>query len=308
MRVVYMGTPAFAVSALQALIDSEHEIVCVVTQPDKPKGRGKVMCSTPVKELALSHGLYVCQPPKVRDEAFIKELYDMQPDIVIVAAFGQILPEQILTLPQYGCINIHASLLPKYRGAAPIQWSILAGETQTGVTIMYMEKGLDTGDMIAKTVVPIDEKDTGTSLHDKLSAAGAKLLMETLPDIFAGTAVREKQNDADSSYASMLTKEMGRIDFCRPAADILLLIRAMNTWPSAYTHYHGKVLKIFDAELVEASGESGTIIDVDKKSFTVMCADQALRVLDLQLEGKKRMDAGCFLLGNKMMVGEKLGA
>lgn len=307
MRVVYMGTPDFAVNTLQALIDSEHEVVGVVTQPDKPKGRGKVMQFTPVKELAVAHGISVYQPVKVKDEAFIEQLRNMKPDIIIVAAFGQILPEAILTLPEYGCINVHASLLPKYRGAAPIQWAILNGEQETGVTIMYMEKGLDTGDMISKVVVPIDEKETGDSLHDKLAAAGAGLLIETLPTLLDGTAQRVKQQDAFSCYAKMLTKDMGHMDFCRPAAELERLIRGMNSWPSAYTHFHGKTLKIFDAQLVEGRGECGEIIAVDKKSFTVMCKEGALRVMNLQLEGKKRMDTGAFLLGNAVHIGDMLG-
>lgn len=311
MRVVYMGTPDFAVNTLQALIDSEHEVVGVVTQPDKPKGRGKTMQFTPVKELALAHGISVYQPAKVREEAFIEELRALNPDIIIVAAFGQILPEVILNMPKYGCINVHASLLPKYRGAAPIQWCILDGEKETGVTIMYMEKGLDTGDMIAKVTVPIDEQDTGDSLHDKLAKAGAELLIETLPALEAGTAVREKQDDALSSYAKMLTKDMGHIDFTKTAKELSRLIRGMYSWPGAFTHFHGKTLKIHEADVVacENTGATpGQVVAVDKKSFTVACGEDGLRIRNLQLEGKKRMDTAAFLLGNTVQAGDMLGA
>lgn len=310
MRIVYMGTPDFAVNTLQALIDSEHEVAGVVTQPDKPKGRGKTMQFTPVKELAVAHGIKVYQPVKVREASFVEELRGMNPDIIIVAAFGQILPEEILNMPKYGCINVHASLLPKYRGAAPIQWCILDGEKETGVTIMYMEKGLDTGDMISKVVVPVDEEDTGDSLHDKLAAAGARLLMETLPAIEAGTAVREKQDDALSCYAKMLTKDMGRIDFTKSADELSRLVRGMHSWPSAFTHFYGKTLKIHAADVAACSDEAakpGQVVAVDKKSFTVACGEGALRILSLQLEGKKRMDTAAFLLGNTVKAGDVLG-
>lgn len=310
MRVVYMGTPDFAVNTLQALIDSEHEVVGVVTQPDKPKGRGKTMQFTPVKELAIAHDIAVYQPVRVREEAFLEELRAMRPDIIIVAAFGQILPEAILNMPRYGCINVHASLLPKYRGAAPIQWCIVEGEKETGVTIMYMEKGLDTGDMIARVTVPIDEKDTGDSLHDKLARAGADLLIETLPALEKGTAVRRKQDDAASSYARMLTKDMGHIDFTRDAEGLSRLVRGMYSWPGAFTHFHGKTLKIHEAEVVPCQADSakpGQVVAVDKKSFTVACGGDALRILSLQLEGKKRMDTAAFLLGNTVHTGDMLG-
>lgn len=310
MRVVYMGTPDFAVNTLQALIDSDHEIIGVVTQPDKPKGRGKKMQFTPVKELAAAYDIPVYQPVKVREEAFIAKLKEMEPDIIIVAAFGQILPEEILSLPKYGCINVHASLLPKYRGAAPIQWCILNGEKETGVTIMYMEKGLDTGDMIAKVRVPIDDMDTGDSLHDKLAAAGAELLIGTLPAIEAGEIIREKQDDGASSYAKMLTKDMGHIDFTETALTISRLIRGMYAWPGAFTCFQGKTLKIYEADIVscgEEAAKPGQVIAVDKKSFTVACGEGALRILNLQLEGKKRMDTSAFLLGNTVCAGDMLG-
>ncbi len=302
-----MGTPDFAVNTLQALIDSEHEVAAVVTQPDKPKGRGKIMQFTPVKVLANSYGILVYQPERVRDLDFVEKIENIKPDVIVVAAFGQILPEGILKIPKYGCINVHASLLPKYRGAAPIQWAILNGEQETGVTIMYMEKGLDTGDMIAKVPVPILETDTADSLHDKLAEAGAGLLIDTLKEIEAGTAKREKQDDSKSSYAKMLTKDMGHMDFTKDAETLLRLIRGMNSWPSAYTSYRGKTLKIFGAEPAEGTGSCGQVIAVDKKSFTVKCGKGAIRILNLQLEGKKRMDTSAFLLGNEIKPGELLG-
>lgn len=307
MKVVYMGTPDFAVNTLESIIEAGHDVVAVVTQPDKPKGRGKAMQFTPVKEVAVAHDIPVYQPVKVRDPEFVMQLREMAPDIIVVVAFGQILPEEILNLPKFGCVNVHASLLPKYRGAAPIQWSILDGETETGVTIMYMEKGLDTGDMISKVVVPIDATDTGDSLHDKLAEAGAKLLVETLPAIEQGNIQPEKQDDEKSCYAKMLSKDMGKIDFAKTAVEIERLIRGMNSWPSAYTSYQGKTLKIFEAQIVEGAGAPGEVIAVDKKSFTVMCKDQALRILNLQMEGKKRMDTQAFLLGKTVTVGEMLG-
>ncbi len=307
MKVVYMGTPDFAVNTLESIIEAGHDVVAVVTQPDKPKGRGKAMQFTPVKEVAVAHDIPVYQPVKVRDPEFVMQLREMAPDIIVVVAFGQILPEEILNLPKFGCVNVHASLLPKYRGAAPIQWSILDGETETGVTIMYMEKGLDTGDMISKVVVPIEATDTGDSLHDKLAEAGAKLLVETLPAIEQGNIQPEKQDDEKSCYAKMLSKDMGKIYFAKTAAEIERLIRGMNSWPSAYTCYQGKTLKIFEAQIVEGAGAPGEVIAVDKKSFTVMCGDQALRILNLQMEGKKRMDTQAFLLGKAVTVGEMLG-
>ena len=232
MRVVFMGTPDFAVPTLEALIE-KHEVVGVVTQPDKRKGRGKAMAFSPVKEKALEHEIPVYQPVKVREEAFVQILRELDPEVIVVAAFGQILPESILNMPKYGCINVHASLLPKYRGAAPIQWSVIDGEKETGVTIMYMEKGLDTGDMIEHVVVPIDAKETGESLHDKLAVAGGPLLLDVLAKLENGTAVRTPQNDADSCYAKMLTKDLGKIDWNKDAAAIERLIRGLNSWPSA---------------------------------------------------------------------------
>lgn len=249
MNVVFMGTPEFAVPTLEKLIQFHH-VAAAVTQPDKQKGRGKKLSFPPVKEAALKHGIPVLQPAKARDEKFIEDLEHLAPDVIVVVAYGQILPERILNIPKYGCINVHGSLLPKYRGAGPIQWAVLNGERETGITTMYMEKGLDTGDMIDKAVIPLDKKETSGTLHDKLMALGADLLLETLEKLKDGTAVRIKQNDNESSYAPMLSKEMGKIEFTKNAAEIEQWVRGLNPWPSAYTELGGKTLKIWDADVV----------------------------------------------------------
>lgn len=308
MRVVFMGTPEFAVPTLEALLEV-HEVVGVFTQPDKPKGRGKAMAFPPVKEKALEHNIPVYQPVKVREESVVEEIRKMNPKAIVVVAFGQILPESILNIPKYGCINVHASLLPKYRGAAPMQWSIIDGEEETGITTMYMAKGLDTGDMILKEVVKLDPKETGETLHDKLSVLGGPLIIETLKQLEAGTAPRTPQDDSLSCYASMLTKELGCIDWNKDAASIERLIRGLNSWPSAYTLWNGKTMKIWDSDVVEYAGseENGTILAKDKHSFTVKCGENALKILELQLQGKKRMNTQAFLVGNQIEIGMRLG-
>ncbi len=308
MRVVFMGTPEFAVPTLEALLEV-HEVVGVFTQPDKPKGRGKAMAFPPVKEKALEHNIPVYQPVKIREEAVVEEIRKMEPEAIVVVAFGQILPESILNIPKYGCINVHASLLPKYRGAAPMQWSIIDGEKETGVTTMYMAKGLDTGDMILKEVVKMDPKETGETLHDKLSVLGGPLILETLRQLEAGTAPRTPQDDAKSCYASMLTKELGSIDWNKDAASIERLIRGLNSWPSAYTVWNEKTMKIWDSDVVpyEGNEENGTVVAKDKRSFTVKCGENALQILELQLQGKKRMNTQAFLVGNQMEIGMRLG-
>jgi methionyl-tRNA formyltransferase len=308
MKTVYMGTPDFAVAPLRAMVEAGYEVAAVVTQPDKPKGRGKTMLPTPVKEEALKHNLPVYQPQKVRDPEFIKVLQEIAPDIIVVAAFGQIIPQAILDLPKFGCINIHASLLPKYRGAAPIQQAVIDGEKESGVTIMKMAAGLDTGDMISKVVVPITEKETGGSLFDKLALAGADLLVETLPSIFDGSASYEKQpEESPTPYASMITKQMGLLDFTRSAEELERLVRGMNPWPSAYTFLNGKTLKVWSS-LVEASdgkSEPGTVVSTDKAGIHVACADGNLVLSEVQLEGKKRMEADAFLRGFSIETGTK---
>ena len=312
MKVVYMGTPDFAVDTLQAIVDAGHEVALVVTQPDKAKGRGKKLCYTPVKEKALECHLEVAQPEKVREESFVERLKAIAPDVIVVVAFGQILPESILNIPKYGCINVHASLLPAYRGAAPIQWAVIDGLAETGVTTMYMEKGLDTGDIICQSRIPLAADETGGSLFDKLAKEGASLLVRTLKMLEDGTATRTKQDDSRSSYAKMLSKDMGCLDFSKDAVILERLIRGLNPWPSAYTAIQGKTLKIYIAEVVAeeactTGAAPGTVIAVDKKSFTVRCGNGALRIYNLQLEGKKRMDTSAFLLGYKVENGMQLG-
>ena len=309
MRVIFMGTPDFSVGTLEALIAAGHEVCLAVTQPDKPKGRGGKMQYTPVKEKALFYNIPVYQPKRVRDPECVEELRKYNADVMVVVAFGQILPKEILEMTPYGCINVHASLLPKYRGAAPIQWAIIEGEEVTGVTTMQMDEGLDTGDMILKTEVPVAADETGESLHDKLAAAGAALCVETLKALEDGTAVREKQGESPTAYAKMLTKELGDIDWAEPAVKIERLVRGLNSWPSAYTHWNGKVMKIWRAaaEAAEtADVQPGTVVSVEKESFAVQTGDGVLRVLEVQMPGKKRMDAGAFMRGNTMEPGELL--
>lgn len=309
MRVIFMGTPDFSVGTLEALIAAGHEMCLAVTQPDKPKGRGGKMQYTPVKEKALFYNIPVYQPKRVRDPECVEELRKYNADVMVVVAFGQILPKEILEMTPYGCINVHASLLPKYRGAAPIQWAIIEGEEVTGVTTMQMDEGLDTGDMILKTEVPVAADETGESLHDKLAAAGAALCVETLKALEDGTAVREKQGESPTAYAKMLTKELGDIDWAEPAVKIERIVRGLNSWPSAYTHWNGKVMKIWRAaaEASEAADvQPGTVVSVEKESFAVQTGDGVLRVLEVQMPGKKRMDAGAFLRGNTMEPGELL--
>ena len=300
MKIVYMGTPDFSVAPLKAMIEAGHTITAVVTQPDKQKGRGKEVAMTPVKECALSYGIPVLQPVKIKAPEAVEELRKYEADIFVVVAFGQLLSEEILNMPKYGCINLHASLLPKYRGAAPIQWAILNGDQETGVTIQQMEKGLDTGDMLSRVVVPIDRKETGESLHDKLMEAGAKLLVETLPLIEEGKITPEKQDESQADfYAVKLDKAMGHIDWKKPAEVIERFVRGLNSWPSAYTYYKGKTLKIWEADVVENHSEAapGSVIQTGRDYFDVACGEGALRILSVQLEGKKKMTVKDFLLG-----------
>lgn len=308
MKVLFMGTPDFAVGTLEALIGSAHEVIGVYTQPDKPKGRGKALQFTPVKEVAIDHNIPVYQPQKVRKQEVIDEIIALDPEVIVVVAFGQIIPKAILDIPKYGCINVHASLLPKYRGAAPIQWAIIDGEKETGVTTMQMDEGLDTGDMLLKTIIPMDRKETGGSLFDKLSKEGATLLLETLKAVEEGTVKPEKQEETTTKYATMLKKQMGQIDFTKSAASIERLIRGLNPWPSAYTSLNGKTLKIWDADVIESDEKQnpGQIIDtVD--GLAIGTGEGILIVRELQLEGKKRMDASSFLRGYVVEKGTMLG-
>ncbi len=304
-----MGTPDFSVGALKALAENGYEIAGVVTQPDKPRGRGKASSMTPVKEAALELGLTVYQPSRVREQSFMDTVRALNPDVIVVSAFGQIIPKALLELPRYGCVNIHASLLPKYRGAAPIQWAVMDGEPVSGVTIMQMDEGLDTGDMLAKTEVPLEPDETGGSLFDKLSRAGAELLIRTLPALEQGTLTPEKQPlESPTAYARMIRKEDGRIDWNLEAEAIERRIRGLNPWPSAYTELTGKILKIWRAEVLpKESGQApGTVTEAGKGGFCVQTGKGVLRLLEVQLEGKKRMDAQAFLRGFHAAPGMKL--
>lgn len=310
MKIVYMGTPDFAVPPLSALAKAGYEISAVVTQPDKPKGRGKTLMPTPVKEEAMKYDIPVYQPTKVRDPEFIEILKELAPDMIVVAAFGQIIPKEILDMPQYGCLNIHASLLPKYRGAAPIQQAVIDGEKESGVTIMQMGTGLDTGDMISQEVVPLAADETGGSLFDKLAEAGAELLIRTIPEIVEGRAVYTKQpEESPTPYAAMITKKMGLMDFSRSAKELERLVRGLNPWPSAYTFLNGKTLKVWKCAVEENnSGKDlpGTITAVDKSGIHVACQNGTLILKEVQLEGKKRMETDAFLRGYQVTEGTML--
>lgn len=308
MRIIYMGTPDFAVNALEKIVEAGHEVVACYTQPDKPKGRGKALQPTPVKVRAMEHDIPVYQPAKLRDQENVDVINEYAPDAIVVAAYGQILPESILNIPRYGCINIHASLLPKYRGAAPIERAIIDGEKETGVTTMYMAKGLDTGDMIEQSVVPIEDDDTGESLTDKLAACGAELIISTLEKLENGNAVRTPQDDSKSCYAAMLSKDMGHIDFMQPAEQIERLVRGLQPWPCAFTSINGKNVKIYGAKVVDVPCATvpGQIVNVTKKSFAIACGAGALQITRLQPEGKKPMDTAAFLAGNKLSEGQQI--
>lgn len=321
MRIVFMGTPDFAVGALEAILEAGHQVAAVVTQPDKPKGRGKEIQVPPVKACAMAHGIPVFQPAKVKEKEAVETLREYSADIFVVAAFGQLLSEEILSMPRYGCVNIHASLLPKYRGAGPIQWAIINGEEKTGVTIMQMDKGLDTGDMLLKEEVVIDSKETGDSLHDKLAAVGAKLIVEALAKLERGELVPEKQKEEETCYAKRLQKSMGRIDWQQSAGKLDCLIRGLISWPGAYTALRGKNLKIWEVEAVEQPGSvpedpavcpdpdealPGTVVAVTRDAFYVKTGEGILKILAVQPEGKRRMPVKEFLLGYQVKVKEQL--
>ena len=311
MKIIFMGTPDFSVGTLEALVEAGHEVVLAVSQPDKPKGRGKEMQFTPVKECALKYNIPVYQPRRVREAQCMEELQKYNADIMVVVAFGQILPKEILEMTPYGCVNVHASLLPKYRGSAPIQWAIINGEEVTGVTTMQMDEGIDTGDMLLKTEVIIEPKETGGSLFDKLAAAGAKLCVETLEALQNKTVTPIPQGETTTAYAKMLDKQLGDINWNKTAVEIERLIRGLTPWPSAYTNWNEKVMKIWDAEVSDIDVEMedakpGTIVKVEKDAFYVQTGEGLLKVCELQIPGKKRMDAGAFLRGYQVKVGEEL--
>ena len=311
MRVVFMGTPGFAVGTLKALLEAGHDVAAVVTQPDKPKGRGKELLMTPVKAEALKHDIPGFQPERVRkNEEFLEELKKLAPDVIVVVAFGQLLPVSVLTLPKYGCVNVHASLLPMYRGAAPLQWVIINGEKVSGVTTMQMDKGLDTGDMLLKEEVAIEPKETYETYHDKLSVVGAQLLIKTLDGLEAGTITPVKQ-EGDTCYASMIDKSLGNLDFTRPAVELERLMRGLDPAPAAYSFLDGKLLKLFGADVVDSdkeysAQECGIITNITKNTFDITTGAGVLRVNEVQLEGKKRMDAASFLRGCRLTEGTAL--
>lgn len=310
MRIVFMGTPDFAVGSLQALCESgKHEILAVVTQPDRPKGRGNKLLQTPVKEYALEQGLTVYQPQKVKTPEFVELLHELQPELIVVAAFGQFLSKEILELPKYGCINVHASLLPKYRGAAPIQYAIIKGEKESGVTIMQMDIGMDTGAMLDKVVVPIEENTTMGELHDALREQGATLLLQAIDKIAAGTAVAEPQDDAQATYATLLDRSMEHIDWSKTAQEVHNLIRGFNPAPSTFTKLpNGKSLKIWGSKVTDKSSAAaaGTVIETGKHSFFVACGEGVLEITEVQPESKKRMPTQVFLNGRGVQEGDLL--
>ena len=312
MKVIFMGTPDFSVGTLNALAEAGYEVVLAVTQPDKPKGRGGKMQATPVKEAAALHGIPVFQPKKIRTKE-IAELKKYDADIMVVIAFGQILPKEILEMTPYGCVNVHASLLPKYRGAAPIQWAVINGEKVSGVTTMQMDEGLDTGDMLLKTEVILDEKETGESLHDKLAAAGAALCVKTLKALEEGSITPQKQGESPTEYARMLDKGLGSIDWNNSAVSIERLIRGLNSWPGAYTEWNGRVMKIWGADVYVKAAISdskerlpGTIAKIEKDGFYVQTGEGLLKVTELQIPGKKKMEAAAFLRGYQIQENDVL--
>ena len=339
MRIIFMGTPDFSVGTLEMLIQAGHEIVLAVTQPDKPKGRHKAMQPPPVKEAALAHGIEVYQPRRVREPECIEYLRRLHPDIIVVVAFGQILPKEILELPPKGCINVHASLLPKYRGAAPIQWAVINGEPVTGVTTMRMDEGLDTGDIILKTEVPLQEGETGGTLFERLAKTGAELCIQTIQAIEQGTATYTPQDHSSATHTTIIKKQLGQLDWAKPAKELERLIRGLNPWPSAYTYLDGKTLKIWKANVQEenpgtlgtAAGEQltgtpethapdktgslsarngyqpGTITAITRNTISVQTGQGTLILEELQLEGKKRMPTEAFLRGFPLEPGHKLG-
>ena len=305
MRVVFMGTPDFAVGTLEEILAAGHEVALVVTQPDKPKGRKNILTASPVKECALAHNIPVYQPKRVKKPECIAYIRQFEPDIVIVAAFGQILPGELLHMPKFGCINVHASLLPKYRGAAPIQWAVINGDDVAGITTMRMDEGLDTGDMIEQEKIVLAQDETGGSLFSRLAETGAKLCVHTMQLMEEGKVVYTPQDASQATYVGMIQKQMGNIDWQQPAVVIERLVRGLNPWPSAYTHINGKTLKIWKAA-AEAGGDpkkAGCVISVNKAACRVQTADGVLSLQELQPEGKKRMDIEAFLRGYEIKEG-----
>jgi methionyl-tRNA formyltransferase len=305
LRTVFMGTPDFALHTLQGLIDAGCNMVGVYTQPDRPKGRGKQLAAPPVKELALQYEIPVLQPHKLREPDAVAELEALRPDLIVVVAYGQILPKSVLDIPAHGCINVHASLLPKYRGAAPINKAIVDGETETGITTMYMDVGLDTGDMLVKKTLAIGPNETAGELHDRLAILGRETMEETLQQLCAGTLQREVQNDELSTYASMMKKEDGRIDWSRTAQEVHNQVRGLDPWPGAYTTLNGELLKLAGTSPeTEGDGTPGSVMGADQSGVRIACGDGSLLINELQLAGRKRLKAGDFLRGCALAPGD----
>lgn len=306
MRIVFMGTPDFAVPSLQALIDAGHDVCAVYTQPDKPQGRKQILTAPPVKTLALEHDIPVFQPNTLKNEDEQARLRELAPEVIIVVAYGKLLPKAVLDIPPHGCINVHGSLLPRWRGAAPIQWAVIAGDEMAGVTTMQMAEGLDTGDMLLTYETKVGEKETAGELFDRLAQSGAELLIQTLVKLDEITP--RPQDDAQSCYAHMLDKQMAVIDWGKSAHEIDCLIRGLNPWPIALTALSGERLKVFAAEKAAGNGEPGTVLEADPKNgLTVACGEGALGLTEIQLVGGKRMKATDFLRGHAIQVGTKLG-
>lgn len=310
MKILFMGTPDFAVPSLRALAQTSHEVVLVVTQPDRPKGRSRVLTPPPVKVAAQALGIPVFQPEKIRSEEALARLESMQPDLLVTAAYGQILPQRLLDLPPYGCVNVHASLLPRWRGGAPIHRAIMAGDKETGVTLMRMVQDLDAGAILAQVAVPITEEDTVGTLHDKLAQAGADLLVRTLPQIFAGTVREVPQDDRLATYAPTLKREDERIDWQRSARQIVNQVRGLNPWPVAYTIYEGQIMKVWQAQVLREEGqeaEAGTVLAVQKDLLCVQAGQGIVGIKEIQPAGKKRMSVAAFLRGTPVSPGCRLG-
>ena len=309
MKIVFMGTPDFAVSTVDAIYKAGHEILLVVTQPDKPRGRSGALTPSPVKEWAMEHGIEVFQPVRIKRPEAVEVLKKYEADVFVVTAFGQILSQEILDMPRLGCVNVHASLLPKYRGAAPIQWAVLNGDKVSGVTTMLMAAGIDDGDMLLKKEYELAEDETGGSLFDRLAVMGGELIVETLDGLEKGEITPVPQNEAEATHVGMISKEDGRVDFTKDATVIERQIRGLNPWPSAFTSLEGKTLKLWSAKVVEGDfdGAFGEVVSVDKGGFSVKCGKDSLYITELQLDGKKRMSAGDFLRGFNITKGVKLG-
>ena len=307
MRIIFMGTPEFAAPTLKALIDSGDNIVAVISQPDRPKGRGHKLSPTPTKLLAEEHNIPVLQPEKIKTEEFLNEIRALSPDLIVVAAYGKIIPAPLLNLPPLGCINVHPSLLPRYRGASPINGAVLSGDKETGVTIMQLDEGMDTGDILLQRKIAIEDQDTSETLSSRLSAVGAELLINTISRLKEGALEPRKQDDSIASYTHMLKKEDGLINWSKSAHEIRNLIRGMLPWPGAYTHLADKTLKIYRAELGESGGHPGEVLSSPKGVLEVGCGEGSLLITELQIEGGKRLDAKSFLTGRKIDPGTILG-